>query len=123
MAQKTTRNAQDDLRRSIAAGLDVRAPSFQAAVRRAGRLLPARARDAAADLAALDARMAHPKLAARTDPAVIRQAENRFRRSLPAHPPGLRAARQRALLGAEIAFRLAVVIGLVLAFVYWAPMG
>ena len=119
MARKPLQAVQEELRRMMATRLNVRAPSFQAAVKRAGRLLPAHARRAAAEIGMLEARMAHPRLAARTDPALIEQAAHRFRRSLAAYRPGAQIPRQRALLMAEIAFRLAVVIGLVLAFVYW----
>lgn len=109
----------EDLRQAIAARLNVRARSFHGAVRRAGRLLPARARVAAAEMAALEARMANPKLAARTDPAMLRQAGDRFRGSLSRHQPGARAARDRSFLMADIGVKLAVLIGLGLAFLSW----
>jgi hypothetical protein len=110
---------EDELRQLIAGRLGVRARSFQRAVRRAGRQLPAPARNAAAELGALRARMAHPRLAARTDPSLIGQAAQRFRRSLAGYSPGARVGKARALLMAEIGFRMAVLIALGLAFLHW----
>ncbi|PWK60915.1 hypothetical protein [Roseicyclus mahoneyensis] len=109
----------EDLREALAARLNVRARSFQGAVRRAGRLLPAQARLAAAEMSALEARLAHPKLAARTDPALVVQAADRFRAALAGQRPGARAARDRSFLMAEIGFKLALLIGLGLAFLHW----
>ncbi|NKX43403.1 hypothetical protein [Roseicyclus persicicus] len=109
----------EDLRQMIAARLNVRARSFHGAVRRAGRLLPAQARRAAAEMRSLEARLAHPKLAARTDPARIRLAADTIRASLSAYPPGQRAARDRSFLMAEIGFKVAVLIGLGLALLHW----
>jgi hypothetical protein len=119
MNQKTRAQVKDELREMIAARLNVRARSFDAAVNRAGRLLPQQARSAAAEIRALEARMAHPRLAARTDPALFQHAADSFRLSLSAYPPGERAGRQRALLLAEIGFKIAVVMALGLAFLYW----
>ena len=119
MAHRQQSNLHEELRRDIAARLNIRAKTFDQAVRRAGRLLPKSARIAAADLRALEARMAHPKLAARTDPALLAQAAGRFRASLARYEPGARAARDRAFLVAEIGLRLVVVIGLGLALLYW----
>lgn len=118
-----TRQALDalheDLRQDIAARLNVRAGNFPAAVRRAGRRMPAEARAAAAEMAALEARLAHPRLAARTDPALIAAAARRIHISLSRHRPGARAARDRSFLMAEIGFKLAVLIGLGLAVLHW----
>lgn len=110
---------KEDLRGMIASRLNVRGKSFRDSVRRAGRRLPARARVAAAELEALEARLAHPKLAARTDPAHLRKAAETIRTSLAGHRPGVRAERDRSFLMAEIGFRLAVVIGLGLALLHW----
>jgi hypothetical protein len=113
----------EDLRQCIAARLNVRARSFHGAVRRAGRLMPAQARVAAAEMAALEARLKHPKLAARTDPALIERAADAIRTSLSTYPPGARAARDRSFLLAEIGFKLALLIGLGLAVLHWQTGG
>jgi hypothetical protein len=119
MDQQTLERLHEELRQCIADHLNVRARSFHAAVRRAGRLMPAQARVAAAEMAALEARLKHPKLAARTDPAMIHRAANTIRTSLSIYPPGARAARDRSFLLAEIGFKLALLIGLGLAFLHW----
>ena len=108
-----------ELRDDIAKRLNVRGKSLGHAVRRAGRLMPAEARTAAQDLAALEARLDHPVLAARTDPALIRQAADRVRTGLARHEPGARAARDRSFLMAEIGFKLALLIGAGLAVLHW----
>jgi hypothetical protein len=110
---------KDELREMIAERLNIRARSFERAVRRAGRLLPAQARQAAAEIAACEARLAHPKLAARTDPAVIDRAAGTIRDALKRHRPGARAARDRSFLMAEIGFKIAALIGLGLVFLHW----
>lgn len=109
----------EDLRGLIAERLSIRARTFPRAVRRAGRLLPAQARAAAQVLIALEPRLSHPKLAARTDPAQALCAAETLRLALTRHRPGARAAQQRSLLAAEIGFRALVVIGAALAFVQW----
>lgn len=119
MNQHALAAIHEELREAIAQRLNVRARSFHAAVRRAGRQLPAPARVAAAEMAALEARLAHPKLAARTDPALILRAAATIRTSLAAYPPGVRAARDRSFLIAEIGVKLAVLIALGLMAVHW----
>ena len=109
----------EDLRTLMAERLSVRAATFPKAVRKAGRLLPAPARAAAHDLIALEPRLSHPKLAARTDPAQADRAADTLRKSLTRHRPGARAGQRRSLLAAEIGFRALVVIGASLAFVQW----
>ncbi len=101
----------EDLRAMMAERLAVRARSFPKAVRKAGRLLPANARRAAQDLVALEPRLAHPRLANRTDPAQATKAAATLRTALERHRPGARAGWQRSLLFAEIGFRALVVIG------------
>lgn len=110
---------KDELRQLIAERLNVRAGSFERAVSRAGRLLPASARAAARQIADVETRLDHPKLAARTDPALIERAAETIRTSLSHHRPGVRAARDRSFLMAEIGFKLALLIGLGLAFLHW----
>ena len=110
---------KEELRLLIAERLNVRARSFEGAVRRAGRLLPAQARLAAAELAEIETRLAHPRLAARTDPAHALRAAETIRSSLARHRPGVRAARDRSFLMAEIGFKLVLLIGLGLAFLHW----
>lgn len=109
----------EELRGLMAERLSVRAKTFPKAVRKAGRLLPGPARAAAQDLISLEARLSHPKLAARTDPAQAERAADTLRRTLTRHRPGARAGQRRSLLAAEIGFRALVVIGASLAFVQW----
>lgn len=109
----------EELRRLMAERLSVRARTFPRAVRRAGRLLPAPARAAAQELIALETRLSHPKLAARTDPARALRAAKTIRTTLARHRSGALAGQRRSLLAAEIGFRALVVIGAGLAFVQW----
>jgi hypothetical protein len=123
MQQSDLDEITEDLRRLLAERLNVRARSFGRAVRKAGRLLPAPARQAARDLATLEARLRHPKLAARTDPAMARAAAETIRQALARHPPGARAARDRAFLLADLGVKALLLIGLALAIVYWRGGG
>lgn len=109
----------EELRALLVERLSIRARTFPRAVAKAGRLLPAPARAAADALIALEARMANPKLAARTDPGQVSRAAAAFRATLGRHRPGARAAQMRSLLLAEIGFRVLVVIVAGLAFVQW----
>lgn len=109
----------EDLRGLMAERLSIRARTFPRAVRKAGRLLPPSARVAAQELIALEARLSHPKLAARTDPAQAERSATTLRTALTRHRPGARAGQRRSLLAAEIGFRALVVIGAGLAFVQW----
>jgi hypothetical protein len=81
--------------------------------------LPAPARAAAAELEALAPRLDHPKLAARTDPARVTRAADTLRRALTRHRAGDLAARDRAILLAEIGFRVLVVLAAGMAFFWW----
>ncbi|MDG3041880.1 hypothetical protein [Roseicyclus marinus] len=119
MDERALATLHAELRDEISQRLNVRGKSLGHAVRRAGRLMPAEARAAARDLAALEARLVHPTLAARTDPALIRQAAGRLRAGLSRYEPGARAARDRAFLMAEIGFKLALLIGAGLALLHW----
>ncbi len=103
----------------IADRLGIRARSFRAAVTRAGRLMPAPARQAAEQLFELEARIAHPKLANRTDPAAADEAAATIRLYLQNADAGKRKSRERAFLGAEIGFRIFVILGLVIAVLVW----
>jgi hypothetical protein len=123
MTHRALAARQEELRRLIADRLDIRARSFRGAVRKAGRLLPARARAAAADIEALETRMAHPKLAARTDPALIDDAAETFRQAMARHPAGARRAHARALLLAEIGSKLLILGALVLLVLHWRTGG
>ncbi|MBF9045367.1 hypothetical protein HKCCE4037_18670, partial [Rhodobacterales bacterium HKCCE4037] len=82
MDHATYTRITEDLRRQIDERLYVRARSFPGAVRKAGRLLPANARAAALDLVAMESRLTHPKLAARTDPATVHAAADTVRTAL-----------------------------------------
>ncbi len=109
----------DPLRATISARLGVRGRSFRTTVLRAGRLLPAPARDAAASLLALEQRLDNPKLAHRTDPAIARSAAQTVQAYLSHRPEGLRTARRRALLAAELGFRGMVLLVAILTVLRW----
>lgn len=109
----------EELRDLIAERLNVRARTFPKAVRKAGRMLPAPARNAARDLTEMEARLTHPKLATRTDPSLVLQAAEVIRSALSHHRPGALAAQRRSLLVAEIGFRALVIIGAGLALAQW----
>lgn len=112
----------EELRGLMAERLSIRARTFPKAVRKAGRLLPATARAAAHDLIAIEPRLAHPKLAARTDSAKITADAGVLRKSLMRHAPGARAVRARSMLAAEIGFRALVVLGAGLALIQWQSL-
>ncbi|ABD56354.1 hypothetical protein [Jannaschia sp. CCS1] len=109
----------EELRGLMADRLSVRARTFPKAVRKAGRLLPEPARQAARELVEIEARLAHPKLAARTDPMQTQRAAETLRTSLLRHRSGALAGQRRSLLAAEIGFRALVILGAGLAFVQW----
>lgn len=109
----------EELRGLIHERLGIRARTFRRAVARAGRLLPAPARAAARVLYDHEQRLANPRLAARTDPAVARQAADTIRRHLVTLPAGQRRARARAGLASEIGFRIFAVIVLVILVLVW----
>ncbi|WJY23114.1 hypothetical protein QTA57_08610 [Fontisubflavum oceani] len=90
----------------IAERLGIRARSFAKAVRHAGRLLPAQARQAADYLLELERRLEHPKLAQKVDPAPAEHALATFKAQLRSIEPGKRQAQTRAILGARSAFGL-----------------
>lgn len=107
----------EELRVLMDERLAVKAATFPAAVRKAGRLLPGPARAAARELIAMEQRLSHPKLAARTDPAQIEQAGHVMRTALNRRRAGARKGQQRSLLAAEIGFRLLLLVVAALALV------
>lgn len=109
----------EDLRAMITSRLSLRARSFERAVAKAGRLLPLKARDAAQDLIALKARLAHPRLAARTDFSRATEAARTIRTALARHRPGIRASQARTMLVAEVGFRVLVIVIAGLAVLQW----
>jgi len=123
MQREELEKLKEELRVLLAERLNVRARSFGAAVRKAGRMLPAPARAAAAELQQLDARVSHPKLAARTDPQQARRAAGTVREALMRYRPGVIAARDRSYLMADIGVKLIILICLALAFAYWQGVG
>ncbi|QBY00969.1 hypothetical protein E2K80_09710 [Rhodophyticola sp. CCM32] len=109
----------EEARALISEHLGIRAPTFRRAVARAGRLLPPQARQAATQLLELDRRIQHPKLAARTDPAMAEQALASLNRQLRSIEPGKRQAQARAFFWAEIGFRAALVLALLVTVLVW----
>jgi IS5 family transposase len=99
--------------------LGVRADSLRAALRRAGRKLPRRLRqDGEVILAAID-RSRNPRLARVTDGEGPERAARRIEAYLAGLDPAADRARARAYLFADLAFRLAVVIALVIGVLAW----
>lgn len=109
----------DELRGLIAERLGIRAKSFAQAVKRTNRLLPTPVRNSAQALLAFQARAAHPKLAARTDPALVQAEAETVKRHLMTLKAGERQARERAFLFGEIAFRVAIVLVLIVVLLVW----
>lgn len=99
--------------------LGVRAETLPAALRRAGRKLPRRLRqDGEAIVAAMD-RSRNPRLARVTDGDGPERAARRIEAYLRGLNPADARARARAYLFADLAFRLAVVVALVIAVLAW----
>ncbi|MGI3183684.1 hypothetical protein [Nioella aestuarii] len=99
--------------------LGVRADTLPAALRRAGRKLPRRLRqDGDVILNAIE-RAQNPRLARVTDGDGPIQAARRIERYLSTIDPAAARARARAYLFADLAFRLAVVIALVIGILAW----
>lgn len=119
MTPDQLREMMEEGRALIADRLGIRARSFAKAVRRAGRLLPAPARQAADYLLELERRLEHPKLAQKVDPAPAEHALATFKAQLRSIEPGKRQAQTRAILGAEIGFRIAVVLAVFIAVLVW----
>jgi len=109
----------EELRLLMVQQLGIRANSFAQAVRRAGRLLPGQARIASHRLLELKSRATNPKLAARTDPSIARNDAAVIKRHLKTITAGERQARERAFFFAEIAFRVAIVLTLLIAILAW----
>ena len=99
--------------------LGVRAETLPVALRRAGRKLPRRLRqDGDLILAAME-RSRNPRLARVTDGDGPERAARRIEAYLSGLDPVSARARARAYLFADLAFRLAVVIALVIAVLAW----
>ncbi|WP_071690978.1 hypothetical protein [Nioella sediminis] len=99
--------------------LGVRADTLPVALRRAGRKLPRRLRrDGALLLAAIE-RSRNPRLARVTDGDGPERAARRIEVYLSGLDPATARARARAYLFADLAFRLAVVIALVIGVLAW----
>ncbi|WP_420396917.1 hypothetical protein [Nioella sp.] len=99
--------------------LGVRADTLPAALRRSGRKLPRRLRqDGALILAAIE-RSQNPRLARVTDGDGPERAARRIEAYLSGLDPATARARARAYLFADLAFRLAVVIALVIGVLAW----
>ncbi|RMA43866.1 hypothetical protein D9R08_02775 [Rhodophyticola porphyridii] len=119
MTPEQFQDITDAARAQIEERLGIRARSFRRAVERAGRLLPAGARQAASSLLEIEARMRNPKLASRVDPSVAREALTRFSAQMRGIEPGKRQAMDRAVFWAEIGFRAAVFLALLIGFLVW----
>jgi hypothetical protein len=99
--------------------LGVRADTLPVALRRAGRKLPRRLRQDGALLLAAIERSRNPRLARVTDGDGPERAAKRIEAYLSGLDPATARARARAYLFADLAFRLAVVIALVIGVLAW----
>lgn len=99
--------------------LGVRADTLPVALRRAGRNLPRRLRQDGALLLAAIERSRNPRLARVTDGDGPERAARRIEAYLSSLDPATARARARAYLFADLAFRLAVVIALVIGVLAW----
>ena len=99
--------------------LGVRGDSLPVALRRAGYRLPRRIRRDGAALVSAAEQSRNPRLARITDGEGLSRAARRIERYLSGLDPVEARARARALLLAEIGFRVAVVIALLIAVLVW----
>jgi hypothetical protein len=109
----------DALRELFEKHLGVKAPTFERAVKRAGRRLPRGLRQQAARIVEAEAFSAHPKLAPRVD----RAAFDRAARDLSLYLKSIDLAQQRKdrwlNLLAGVAFNMLIVLALFLAWLWW----
>lgn len=99
--------------------LGVRAETLPAALRRAGRNLPRSLRQDGALILAAQDRARNPRLARVTDGDGPVRAARRIEAYLATLDPAAARARARAYLFADLAFRLAVVVALIIAVLVW----
>lgn len=99
--------------------LGVRADGLAQALCRAGRRLPRGQRQDGATILAAIARAQNPRLARVTDGDGAHHAARRIERYLSTLDPAARRARRRAYLFADLAFRLAVVMALLIFVLVW----
>jgi hypothetical protein len=111
-----------ELSEKIATGLGIHGKSLEDSARKAGRALPRRVRDRIAVIAEARALRGHPKLERQIDEGTI----DRAYRDAALYLDGLdyRASRRKAMLDtlSLIAFRLLVVLGLVIAILAWRDL-
>lgn len=99
--------------------LEVKAETFPAALRRSGRRLPRGLRREGAVIVAALEKVQNPRLARIADGAGAARAARRLERYLNGLDPQADRARQRAYFRAGVAFRIAIVIALLIAFLVW----
>jgi len=102
--------------------LELKAETFPAALHRAGRRLPrGLRRDGRIIVAALE-QVRNPRLARIADGDGAARAARRLERYLNSLDPQADRARARAYFWAGLAFRIAVVIALLIAFLAWQDL-
>jgi hypothetical protein len=102
--------------------LRVRGSGLEARVASAGRLLPARVRRAALEIAEAEKREANPRLARQNDPAALARAYAEVERHLKAVNPSER--RKDAVLGflGSVALGLLALFAAVLVLLVWRDL-
>ncbi|MGI1660826.1 hypothetical protein ACRDNQ_01185 [Palleronia sp. KMU-117] len=111
-----------ELSEKIATGLGIHGKSLEDSARKAGRALPARVRDRIAVIAEARAVRGHPKLERQIDEAGIERAYRDAAHYLDSLD--YKASRRRAMLDtlSLIAFRLLVVLVLMIAVLAWRDL-
>lgn len=99
--------------------LEVKAESFPAALRRAGGRLPRRLRREGAVIVATLDQVRSPRLSRIADGEGAARAARRIEAYLSRLDPAADRARARAFFWANIAFRIVVVIALLMAVLVW----
>jgi hypothetical protein len=99
--------------------MDIRADSFPAALRRAGRRLPPALRREGQVIRIALEQVQHPRLARIADGAGAARAARRIEAYLAQLDPAADRARRRIFLAADVAFRIAVVLALFITVLIW----
>ncbi len=122
MSVVTVQQMADRVAQLMEERLRVKGPTLEDQVRRAGRRLPRKVRDAAAALASAVVMIRSPKLMAQVDDETVAHAYDICVRHLKTLNPS--AARRGLLLdmAARIAFALLAVAALTIGFLYWRHM-
>ncbi|MEZ5796925.1 MAG: hypothetical protein R3D63_05180 [Paracoccaceae bacterium] len=119
MSAVTITQMTDRVAALIEQRLNIRVPGLEGKLRRAGRRLPRRVREAVSVLAEAEVMAQNPRLLVRVDEGMVAQAYDVAVRHLNGVDGGARRRGTLVGIAASIAFSLLVLAGLVVAFVYW----